>query len=158
MGYSVFVDRKHQPTMKEVLSSIGSKREMWENLDRFISENYRVKRDLAFYGRNYGWAVRLRQGGKALLSMYPGKGSFILQIVLGEALAKQASRLKLGKTVMNVLQTAHEFPEGRWLFIRIESKQDVSDVQQLLSLKAEPPGTRMSDALAKASASLAIRT
>lgn len=138
MGVGVFADRKHQPTAKEILSSIGPKREPWEDLERFIAENYRVKRDLAFYGRNYGWAIRYRKAGKAFLSMYPGTGGFTVQIVLSQTLAEEASGLKLGKNVRDVLESAHPFPEGRWLFIRVESKQDISDIQQLLRLKARP--------------------
>ena len=138
MAVGTFIDKLHQPTMKEILASIGSKRELWDSLERFVAENYRTKRDFAFYGKNYGWAVRFRKTGKALLSMYPGEGSFTVQIVLGETPAKKASSLKLGKNVRNVLKNAHEFPEGRWLFIKVRWKRDLRDVQQLLFLKEQP--------------------
>jgi len=138
MAVGTFVDKQHRPTKEEISSSIGPKKELWENLERFIGENYRTKRDFAFYGKNYGWAVRFRKAGKALLSMYPGKGSFTAQIVLGETAARNASRLKLRKNAKNMLDSAHRFPEGRWLFIRIELKRDVADVQELLLLKERP--------------------
>jgi len=138
MAVGTFIDKLHQPTMKEILASIGSKRELWDSLERFVAENYRTKRDFAFYGKNYGWAVRFRKTGKALLSMYPGEDSFTVQIVLGETPAKKASSLKLGKNVRNVLKNAHEFPEGRWLFIKVRSKRDLHDVQQLLLVKERP--------------------
>ena len=121
MSIGVFVSKDHKPTMREMLASIGSKRELWEDLARFIDENYRVKSDLAFYGKNYGWAVRYRRSGKALLSLYPGKESFTVQIVLGETLVQKASSLTLGENVRNVIEKSRQFPEGRWLFIRIGS-------------------------------------
>ena len=37
--------------MREVSASIGSKKGLWENLERFVAENYRTKRDFAFYGK-----------------------------------------------------------------------------------------------------------
>jgi len=80
--------------------------------------------------------LRFRKGGKALLSVYPGKGTFTIHIVLAPTLAEQASNLQLGKNMRKVLESAREFPEGRWLFIRAESEQDVRDVEQLLTLKA----------------------
>jgi hypothetical protein len=135
MAVGSFVEKQHQPTMREVFASIGPKKVLWENLERFVAENYRTKRDFAFYGKNYGWAVRFRKAGKALLSMYPGEHIFTVQIVLGEALGKKASNLKLGKNTRNVLESAHQFPEGRWLFIKVNSKQDLRDIQQLLLLK-----------------------
>lgn len=138
MAVGTFVEKQRQPTMREIFGSIGSKKELWDSLERFVAENYRTKRDFAFYGKNYGWAVRFRKAGKALLSMYPGEGSFSVQIVLGQTPAEKASSLKLGRNVRNVLEKAHEFPEGRWLFIKVTSKQDVRDVQQLLLLKEQP--------------------
>ena len=111
---------------------------MWDHLIHFIVNNYRVQRDSAFYGKNYGWAVRFRAGGKALLSMYPGKESFIVQIVLSHTGAKQALRLNLGKKVRKVIEEAHQFHEGRWLFIKVESEQDLNDIQQLHLVKSQP--------------------
>jgi hypothetical protein len=123
MPVGAFVEKQHQPTMREVFASIGSKKGLWENLERFVAENYQSKRDFAFYGKNYGWALRFRKAGKALLSMYPGEGSFTAQIVLGETPAKKASSLRLGRNARNVLGRAHQFPEGRWLFIRVSSNK-----------------------------------
>jgi hypothetical protein len=125
--------------MREISISVGSKKDLWDSLERFVAENYRTKRDFAFYGKNYGWAVRFRKGGKALLSMYPGEGSFTVQIVLGGTPASKASSLRLGKNAKNVLESAHQFPEGRWLFIRVSSKKDIRDIQQLLLLKTSGP-------------------
>ena len=139
MAVGTFVEKEHQPTMREISISVGSKKDLWDSLERFVAENYRTKRDFAFYGKNYGWALRFRKGGKALLSMYPGEGSFTAQIVLGETPAKKASSLRLGKNARNVLGRAHQFPEGRWLFIRVSSKQDIRDIQQLLLLKTSGP-------------------
>jgi len=139
MPVGAFVEKQHQPTMREVFASIGSKKGLWENLERFVAENYQSKRDFAFYGKNYGWALRFRKAGKALLSMYPGEGSFTAQIVLGETPAKKASSLRLGRNARNVLGRAHQFPEGRWLFMRVSVKQDLRDIQQLLLLKTSGP-------------------
>ena len=139
MAVGTFVHKEHQPTMREISISVGSKKDLWDSLERFVAENYRTKRDFAFYGKNYGWAVRFRKGGKALLSMYPGEGSFTVQIVLGETPASKASSLRLGKNAKNVLESAHQFPEGRWLFIRVSSKKDIRDIQQLLLLKTSGP-------------------
>jgi len=138
MAIRAFVDKEHQPTMREIFASIGTKRKSWEGLAQFIADNYRIEGDFAFYGKNYGWALRFRKGGKALVSIYPGKDSFTVQIVLSETLVEKASGLRLGRNVRKVLENAHQFPEGRWLFMRIESEQDITDVQQLLVLKARP--------------------
>lgn len=138
MGIGAFIDKEHQPTMEEIFAVVGSKRSLWEDLSRFVVENYRVQGDLMFYGKNYGWAVRYRRGGKALLSMYPGKDSFTVQIIVSPAQVERTSGLALGEKVKKVIEEAHQYPEGRWLFIKIESGQDLKDIQQLLMLKSQP--------------------
>jgi hypothetical protein len=140
MSIGIFVDKEHKPTMEEIFAALGSKRPLWENLTRFVVDNYRTRGDFAFYGKNYGWALRFRKGGKALLSLYPGKDNFTVQIILGQSGAEKASSLNLSNKVRKILEDAHQYAEGSWLFIKIESEQDLNDIQTLLILKARPAG------------------
>ena len=121
-----------------MIASIESKRQLWKGLTQFIEENYRVKRDYAFYGKNYGWALRFRSGARALAAFYPGAGSFTVQIIIGPAQLEEALRLHLGATVRDILINARTFTEGRWLFIPVESQQDYRDVRRLLRVRASP--------------------
>ena len=82
MGIGVFVDKGRKPTTRGILATLGSRRRLWEELIRFIAENYRVDGDLIFGGKNYGWALRYRKGGKALTTIYPARESFVVQIVI----------------------------------------------------------------------------
>jgi hypothetical protein len=136
MAKGAFVDRNHRPTMQEIVAIVGPKRSLWNELSQFILDNYDLRGDLAFYGKNYGWALRYRKGGKALVSMYPGNDSLIVQIVLAEAQARKASEVDLGANTRKVLEEAHKFPEGRWLFIKVESAKDVDDVKRLMLIKS----------------------
>lgn len=135
MSIGSFTDKQRPPTMQEVLDAAGNGRPAWENITRHIEENYRAKTDLRFYGKNYGWAVRFRKSGKSLLSLYPGNDSLTAQIVLSAPEAEKAAALDLGDKVRQVLENAHPYPEGRWLFIRVESVKDIDDVKQLLATK-----------------------
>jgi hypothetical protein len=115
---------------------------LWNALLQVLAEVYGAAGELRFYGRNYGWALRFRKSGKALLSLYPGEGSFTAQVVVSPAQAEKAMALALGRKVRAVLETTHEYPEGRWLYIPVASEQDVQDIQQLLALKAKPARRR----------------
>ena len=98
-----------------MVASVRSKRQLWEALTQFIEENYRVKRDFAFSGKNYGWALRFRSGGRALAAFYPGTGSFTVQIIVGQAQLEEALQLRLGAKVRDLLINALAFTERRWL-------------------------------------------
>jgi len=97
MAIGIFNDKLHQPTMAEIVAAIGSKQPLWESLNSFIADSYKLKSDFAFYGKNYGWALRYRKGGKALLSLYSGQDSFTAQIIIGQEQAEKALGLGLSK-------------------------------------------------------------
>ncbi len=138
MAIGTFIDRGRQPTMTEIVTAIGSKRLLWENLTSLIADSYKLKSDFAFYGKNYGWALRFRKGGKALLSLYPNQESFTAQIIIGQEQADEALSLGLSKKAIKIIEDAHPYPEGRWLFIKVESEQDLNDVKKLLTVKSQP--------------------
>jgi len=138
VSIGAFCDKEHQPTIDAMIASVQSKRPLWEALTQFIEENYRVKRDFAFYGKNYGWALRFRSGGRALAALYPGMDNFTVQIIISPAQLEEALQLRLGPKVRDILINARAFTEGRWLFIPVESEKDCRDVRRLLRVRASP--------------------
>jgi hypothetical protein len=138
MSIGVFTDKNHQPTDTEISEAIGPMLSAWQSLVKFIRENYAVQEDFKFlYGKKYGWALRFRISGKLLTSLYPTQSGFTAQVNLNPAAIKQAQRMKLGKNVQQAIAKAHPYPEGRWLFVPVESKKDVRDIQRLLALRSE---------------------
>jgi hypothetical protein len=135
MSVGVFTDKAHAPTAEQISESIGPRRAAWEEIVQVIRERYSHREDWRFYGKNYGWALRFRKGGKALVSLYPAEGSFTVQLILSQAEVDKAHGLKLGKHVRQIIEQAYPFPEGRWVFIPVRSGQDLRDVHQLLALK-----------------------
>lgn len=138
MSIGIFLDVEHQPTGTEVLDTLGAKKSLWQELTRFLADNYPVEGEWTFGGKKYGWSLRYRKSGKTLVTLYPEKSKFIAQIVLGQAEVAQALALKLGKNVRTILQQTPQLHDGRWLFINANSKQDVQDIQKLLQIKRKP--------------------
>jgi hypothetical protein len=138
MSIGAFVDKKHQPSDEEIHQVIGPKLPVWEELLHYIREHYPSDEDFKFlYGKKYGWALRFRKHGKLLTSLYPSEGGFTIQINLGPEAIEQTSNMQLGANVQQVIDNATAYPEGRWLFIPIKSKDDVRDIHQLLALRVE---------------------
>ena len=135
MSIGVFTDKAHPPTSEQILKTIGAKQLDWEELVRFIRDEFAAQAEFKFYGKNYGWAWRFRKRGKALASLYPAADSFVVQVILGKTETQHARALRLGKRVRAIIENAHAFPEGRWLFIPVKSRKDIQDICQLLALK-----------------------
>ena len=119
-----------------MIVSVRSKHRLWQGLTDFIESNYRIKRDCAFYGKNYGWALRFRRGGRSFAALYPGTDAFTVQIILNPVQIDEALGLNLNAEVRTILKNARTFSEGRWLFIPVESEQDCRDVIRLLRIRA----------------------
>ncbi len=136
MSIGSFTDKAHQPTSEEIEAAIEPWQQAWQDLAAYVRETYAAKEDFGFYGKNYGWALRFRKGGKALLSLYPVQGGFTIQAILGEAHVAEALKLPLGEHVQQIITGAHPYPEGRWLFIPVMTAQDLDDVKTLLAVKS----------------------
>jgi hypothetical protein len=138
MSVGIFTDKTQPPTSQQILTAVGARRAAWEKLIQFIRDRYAAQEDWSFYGRNYGWALRFRKSGKALISLYPAQNGFAVQVVLGEPEVQTALGMKIGQHIRSIVEAATPFAEGRWLFIPVKSAQDIRDVQQLLTLKSPP--------------------
>jgi hypothetical protein len=138
MSIGIFTDKNRQPTDTEIFEAIGPMLPAWRVLVKFIRENYSAQEDFKFlYGKKYGWALRFRIKGKLLTSLYPTQNGFTAQINLSPAAIEQTERMKLGKNVQQAIERAHPYPEGRWLFVPVESENDIRDIQHLLTLRSE---------------------
>jgi hypothetical protein len=138
MSVGVFIDKQQQPTDAEVQKAVGSKLSFWQELIRDIREKYPSQEDFKFlYGKDYGWAVRFRIKGQLLISLYPSHDGFTAQINLSSEAIETAQGMKLGTNAQQAIARAYPYPEGRWLFITVESPNDLQDIQQLLALRVK---------------------
>ncbi len=138
MSIGLFNDKNRQPTEAEVAEAVGAMLPTWQALVQFIEEHYPSQEDFKFlYGKKYGWARRFRIKGKLLASLYPTKNGFTVQINLSPQAIETVQHSKPGRNVQQAIERANPYPEGRWLFIRVESEHDIRDIHQLLALRVE---------------------
>lgn len=142
MAIGCFLDKNIQPSPEEIASALGQAFPLWTQLTGFIDQTYQMPGEWSFGGKNYGWNLWYRKSGKSLTTLYPQQGSFVAQVVLGKAEVESALALTLGDHVGNFLRNTPSFHDGRWLFIPVQSEQDIMDIQQLLLVKKRPPKNR----------------
>ena len=143
MNISIFSDKKHRPTEKEIVEAIDSLLPVWQELIKHIHDNYHIQEDFKFlYGKRYGWALRFRINGKLLTSLYPTQNGFTVQVNLSAAAIEQVRQMNYGKNVQDAIAKAKPYTEGRWLFIPVESKNDITDIQHLIALRSETKGLK----------------
>ncbi|TET22689.1 MAG: DUF3788 domain-containing protein [Candidatus Stahlbacteria bacterium] len=138
MSMGIFTDKEHEPTRKEIAQALGQTSSLWEELIQFISDNYQMEGEFIHYGKKYGWTRRYRKSGKALTSLFPAKGYFVAQIVLNPPQTEKALGANLSKSTLQMIKEAKAYHDGRWLWIKVASKQTLKDVKQLLLIKRKP--------------------
>jgi len=109
------------------------------NLNQFIETNYQVTGKFSTWGpAKWGWGLRYRRKGKALIALYPQKERIMAQVILGKAQAEKALSLKLGEKVSKLLRETPQLRDGRWLSIPVLNEVDSEDITQLLFVRMRP--------------------
>ena len=135
------MDKAREPTEEEMMSFVGEKaKAAWTELRQFIEDNYDFVPETVFYGAKYGWTVRYRRSGKTLCSLFPEKGGFSVLLVLGRKDSEKALSMRdeLSTRMITILRSTEQLHDGRWLWIRMSTINDVDDVKKLLQTKRKP--------------------
>ncbi len=136
MSRSSFIDKAYRPSDAEVAAALGTAHTNWNSLVEEIRKVGRSQEDFNFlYGKPYGWGLRFRLKSKLLVALYPNQNHFFVQIIIGLKQLEEADQAKLHSNSKEAIHDANPYPEGKWLFIKVESKKDIEDVKVLLKLK-----------------------
>ncbi len=138
MGIGYFVDKTKPPTEEDLQTAMGEAYPLWAGLTAWLAETFLIEGQLTYGGKNYGWNRWYKRSGRAVTTLYPQVDGFTAQVVLGKVEVEQALTLPLGERVAALVRETPQFHDGRWLFIRVESEQDLADVRRLLELKPRP--------------------
>lgn len=135
MSKGIFTDKSMKPTAKAMEAAVGSAGQVWKELNDFLGGKMKLKGDLKFYGVNYGWAVRYGKSGKSIIALYPGEDGFTAQIILKREEVKSALEHPLSAATKDAVKRAHEFNEGKWVYLEIDGSSGVDDVKALVSAR-----------------------
>jgi hypothetical protein len=133
--------RGQEPTKEQILDFIGAKAsKTWIALEEFMTANYDFQPELSYWGDKLGWILRYRRSGKTLVSFYPERGGFTVQVILGkkEVDKFESIRGELSSDIVNLFDETEQFHDGRWLYIPLPGLGNIADVEKLIRLKRKP--------------------
>ena len=142
MSFERMLDKEHVPTWEEISNYLGREAlKAWNDIVSFIDTNYNHMPETVFGGKKYGWEIRYRRSGKSLCTLHPEKGAFTILIVLGKKETEQAlaSLNEFSPDIANLISSAKQYHDGRWLWIRVLNKDNLDDIKGLLKIKKKPP-------------------
>jgi len=127
-----------QPSPEDISNFIANP--LWEELNRFIQENYEVKPQYVYSGcaAQTGWNVKYKKSSKALCTLYPMNGYFIALVVVGQKEQPEAEIIMPTCTdyVRNLFENTPMMGKmGMWLMINVTDDNILEDVENLIQIK-----------------------
>lgn len=139
--YERFLDKNITPDEKIISNTLGILSEKrWNNLKNFLAGNCDFIPELVYFGKKYGWCYRYRCKGKTLCVMFPEKKAFTVLVVCGK---KEIEQFKIhssefNKNTKDTFEKAFQYHDGKWIYKRILSKEDIDDIKLLVTIKKNP--------------------
>jgi hypothetical protein len=134
------LDGDIRPTEDEIENTIGENSFLWFDMHKYLKENYNFVSELVYYGKKYGWTIRYRKSGKTLCSLFPEKDDFTVLVVFGmKEVEKTYSMIeKLYSEARSLFENTEQLRDGRWLWIRVLTKDNKESIKLLLNAKRKP--------------------
>ena len=138
--YSCFTEKGHEPGRGSVRRALSDARAAWDDLEAHLADAHGLEGQMRFmYGEPYGWAQRVDRSGRLVLAMYPNRGYLTVQIILSRAQIAAAIEMGMPLHVWRAFDAARDYPEGRWLFVRVRSRRSAQQLRPLIALKLARP-------------------
>lgn len=140
MLYRRMINGDIKPTEDDITGTVGEKSSLWLEIRKYLEENYDFAPELIHYGQKYGWTLRYRKSGKTLCSLFPEKDAFTVLVVLGKKEVEKMFSIidKLNPEVRTLFENAEQKRDGRWLWIRVLTNDEVESIKVLLNVKRKP--------------------
>ena len=140
MPFQRMLNKDIAPSEDEILSTIGENSGLWIDMRKYVEENYDFSPELVFYGKKHGWTIRYRKSGKTLISLFPEEGAFSILLVLGKKEVDKVDSVieNLSLNVRSIFESTEQLHDGRWLWIRVFSKEDIESAKLILLAKRKP--------------------
>lgn len=136
MALSAFVDPSHQPEPAELRKVLGARAALWKRLVAAVEERFApITPEWTFSGAKYGWSLRLVRKKRVVLYLTPQDGGALVGIVLGGKAVEAVRRAGPPRAVLELVDAAPQYAEGRGVRLSIETAEDVDAVLTLAAAK-----------------------
>ena len=136
MTLSAFDDKTQEPQHQELSAALGQTAGLWAKLISNIGARFGpLAEDWVFSGKKWGWALRLKHKKRAVLYMTPSEGFFYAGFAFGQKAVDAAHESDLSATILEVIDSAQKYAEGRAVRLEVRSEDDVRSVVQLADIK-----------------------
>ena len=138
---NLVMDNSHMPSLDEIGNYIGGAAEKrWLELNQHLEKTFNIQPKISYStcSGKPGWNFKYQKSGKALCTLYPEKGRFIVLIVVTLALIETLEKTGYADPfIWKIIEEAKPFNKTKWLMVSVEDQFGLESVIKLLHLKIE---------------------
>ena len=136
MALSIFDDKNSPPTEDQLKAALGKSYKPWCRLREVIEKQFApIASEWGFASKSTGWGLRLKAEKLAVLYMTPCKGYFLASFALGEKAVVAAHAAGLPAAILDVIDKAPKYAEGRGVRIEVRTLSEVTEIVKLAEIK-----------------------
>ena len=129
-----FKDPASRPAEAELQPVLGDMWEVWKKYLDFLQEQYSpITHEWKLM--KSGWILLPKQKARTICYLFAGNAEFTVAFVLGEKAVKAARQSQLPASVLESIEAARPYAEGRGFQVRVVEKQDLATLEELTKLK-----------------------
>ncbi len=134
MPENAFPEKANPPTPAQVAAALGGMMSVWNEFLRFIHEQHSpIVEEWKFM--KSGWALMPQCKGRTVCYLFPEHDRFTIAFVLGEKAVTAALQGKLPKRMVDEIESARPYAEGRGFRLQVTTARDLPHLQKLVTMK-----------------------
>ena len=142
MLWNELFGKDHEPSNGQIREFVDTT--LWDDLDNYLQKTYAVKPKLSHSNCSMdkgfwkGWNVKYQKSGKALCTVYPKQGYFMMLIPVGAKEIAEADLLipTCGDYMQNLYNNTKSGTFGKSLAVEVTNENILRDVKSLIALRA----------------------
>ena len=135
---SVFLDKTHPPTEKELSAALGPTHAYWKEIRVALGKRCgALEEEWKYYGKSSGWTMKVLMKKRNLFFMAPYEKFFRIAFVFGDKAVAAIELSDLPKTLIRELVEAKRYVEGRGLRLDVKGRGVVKDIVKLVEFKVQ---------------------
>ena len=136
MALSALDNKDKNPTRGQLAKVLGRSSGAWDDLVEFVSREFPpIAENWQYSGANWGWSLQLKQKKRAVVYLTPGDGFFYAGFALGERAVKAAHEAMLPAQIMDIIDSAKKYAEGRAFRMEVKYKKDLVGLKKLMKIR-----------------------
>jgi hypothetical protein len=128
------------PATREIEALLGRASSPWARLHADVTREFGPLTEQWRYSTKTGrWSLQLKQAKKqrTVLTMILCRGHFLAAFALGEKACRAARASGLPDSMLEAIDAAPRYAEGRGVWIEVRNRRDVGNVARLVRIKME---------------------